>query len=140
MRTSLELHLRRWRIATPLSSALALLALALSVLGLFSAQRDAERQRRRELALRIALGAQRWRIVSRFITSAIQIALAGTAIGALVSLALLRVSASESAVFISPAIWIWPMVALVPTAAMLIGSVIPALRASLANPLTIMRD
>jgi ABC-type antimicrobial peptide transport system permease subunit len=142
---TLDAHLTRsalapLRIATLLSSALAFLALVLSVLGLFSAQSDAERQRRRELALRIALGAQRWRIVSSVITSAVGIALAGTAIGALVSLGLLRVFASESAITSSPAVWVWLMVALLPTGTMLIASMFPAFRASLVDPLTIMRD
>jgi putative ABC transport system permease protein len=142
---SLDAHLARsalapLRIATLLSSALAFLALVLSVLGLFSAQSDAERQRRRELALRIALGAQRWRIVSSVITSAVQIALAGTAIGTIVSLVFLRVLASESAIFSSPAVWVWLMVALLPTTTVLIASALPALRASLVDPLTIMRD
>jgi ABC-type antimicrobial peptide transport system permease subunit len=128
------------RIATLLSSALAFLALVLSVLGLFSAQSDAERQRRRELALRIALGSQRWRIFFKVITDAVQIALAGTATGTLVSLVFLRVLASESAIFSSPAVWVWLMVALLPTATVLIASMLPALRASLVDPLTIMRD
>jgi hypothetical protein len=142
---TLNAHLARTalaplRIASLLSSALALLALGLSLLGLFSAQSDAERQRRRELALRIALGAQRWRIVFRVITSAVQIAVAGTAIGTLISLVFLRGLASESAIFSSPPLWVWLMVALLPTATVLIASMIPALRASLVDPLTIMRD
>ncbi|MGA2051024.1 MAG: ABC transporter permease [Terracidiphilus sp.] len=142
---SLDVYLARTalaplRIATLLSSALALLALVLSVLGLLSAQGDAARERRRELALRIALGAQRWRIVFGVITSAIQTGLAGTAIGTLASLVFLRVVASESALFISPPVRIWLMVALLPTATVLIASAFPALRASLVDPLTIMRD
>jgi ABC-type antimicrobial peptide transport system permease subunit len=142
---TLDAHLARTalaalRIATLLSSALAFLALVLSVLGLFSAQSDAERQRRRELALRIALGSQRWRIFFKVITDAVQIALAGTATGTLVSLVFLRVLASESAIFSSPAVWVWLMVALLPTATVLIASMLPALRASLVDPLTIMRD
>jgi hypothetical protein len=142
---TLDAHLTRsalapLRIATLLSSALALLALALSVLGLFSAQSDAALQRRRELALRIALGSQRWRIFFNVITGAINTALVGTAIGALISLALLRVLTSESALFSAPAVWVWLTVALVPTATMFIASLLPALRASHANPMTIMRD
>jgi ABC-type antimicrobial peptide transport system permease subunit len=142
---TLDAHLARTalaplRIAALLSSALALLALALSVLGLFSAQSDAERQRRRELALRIALGAQRWRIVFTVITSAVQVALAGTAIGTLVSLVLLRVLASENSIFSSPPVRVWLMVALIPTVTVLVAGALPALRASRVDPLTIMRD
>jgi ABC-type antimicrobial peptide transport system permease subunit len=142
---SLDAHLARTalaplRIATLLSSTLAFLALVLSVLGLFSTQSDAARERRRELALRIALGAQRWRIVFKVMTSVVQVALAGTAIGTLVSLVFLRVLASESAIFSSPAVWVWLIVALVPTATVFIASVLPAIRASSVDPLTIMRD
>ena len=43
------------RIATLLCSASAFTATILSIFGLFSVQRDAQRQRRRELALRIVL-------------------------------------------------------------------------------------
>jgi ABC-type antimicrobial peptide transport system permease subunit len=125
------------RIATLLSSTLASLALILSVLGLFSAQCDAERQRRRELALRIALGAQRWRI--GVISNAV-LALAGTASGSFVFLGFLGVLASETAIFSSPAVWVWLMVALVPIVTVMIASVLPALRASFVDPLTIMRD
>jgi ABC-type lipoprotein release transport system permease subunit len=142
---TLDAHLARTalaplRIATLLSGALALLALVLSVLGLFSAQSDAERQRRREFALRIALGVQRWRIVFSVVTSAVGMALAGTAIGALASFLLLRVFANASGLVSSPAVWVWLMVALLPTATLFIASVIPAIRASRVDPLTIMRD
>jgi len=142
---TLDAHLTRTalaplRIATLLCTALALMALALSVLGLFSAQSDAERERRRELGLRIALGSQRWRIVLKVIGGAVRIALAGTVTGALIALALLRVLANQSAVFRSPASLVWLMVALLPTATVLIASVFPAFRASLVDPLTIMRD
>lgn len=142
---TLDAHLARsalapLRIATLLNSALAFLALVLSVLGLFSAQSDAERQGRRELALRIALGAQRWRIVLSVITGAVQISLAGTGIGILVSLLFLRVLASEISIFSSPPVWVWLMVALLPAATVIIASLIPAFRASLVDPLTIMRD
>ena len=128
------------RIASLLTAALAFLALLLRVIGLFSAQPDAERQRRYELALRIALGAQRWRLVFGVITRAVQIALAGAAIGILVSLVFLRVLVSESSIVSSLLVWVWLMVALSPTAAVFIASMIPALRASLVNPLRIMRD
>jgi putative ABC transport system permease protein len=127
------------RIATLLSTTLASLALILSVLGLFSAQCDAERQRRHELALRIALGAQRWRIANRVISNAV-LAFAGTTRGSFVPLGFLGVLASETAIFSSPAVWVWQMVALVPIVTGMIASVLPALPASFIDPLTIMRD
>jgi hypothetical protein len=132
---TLDAHLARtafapMRIAALLSGALAVLALGLGVLGLFSAQSDAERQRRRELALCIALGAQR----------SLQIALAGTVIGALAALVLFRILAGTTALFTSLPPWMWLTVALLPVTTVFIASLLPAIRASHVNPLTIMRD
>jgi ABC-type antimicrobial peptide transport system permease subunit len=91
------------------------------------------------LALRIALGTQRWRIAIRVIGNAVQLALVGTAIGSLVSLGFLQLLASETAIFSSPAIWVWLMVALAPTVTVMIASALLALRTSFVDPLTIMR-
>lgn len=142
---TLDAHLARtafapMRIAALLSGALAVLALGLGVLGLFSAQSDAERQRRRELALCIALGAQRWRIVLKVMARALQIALAGTVIGALAALVLFRILAGTTALFTSLPPWMWLTVALLPVTTVFIASLLPAIRASHVNPLTIMRD
>jgi ABC-type antimicrobial peptide transport system permease subunit len=73
-------------------------------------------------------------------TDTVSFSVMGTFPGALVSVALLRVLASESALFSSPPVWVWLMVAGLPTATVLVAGVLPALRASHADPLTIMRD
>jgi len=128
------------RIATLLSSASAFMATILSIFGLFSVQRDAQRQRRRELALRIALGAQRWRIGLRVISSAAKLALAGALIGTSITLALLRVLLSRTTIISSPPLRIWVIVALSTGVSLLIASALPAVQASVVDPLTIMRD
>jgi hypothetical protein len=128
------------RIATLLSSASAFTATILSIFGLFSVQRDAQRQRRRELALRIALGAQRWRIGLRIISSAAKLALAGALIGTSITLALLRVLLSRTTIISSPPLRIWVIVALSTGVSLLIASALPAVQASVVDPLTIMRD
>jgi hypothetical protein len=53
------------RIATLLLGVSATMALLLSVLGLFGALSDDARRRRHELAIRIALGAPRWRVIGQ---------------------------------------------------------------------------
>jgi ABC-type lipoprotein release transport system permease subunit len=128
------------RIAVLLCTSLAILALLLSGLGLFIVQHDAERQRQRELALRIALGSQRWRIAINVLSSAARLAFVGTVIGALLSFGILRLLVSEISIVRSPSLRIWLVVALLPTAMLLMASALPALRASLADPLTLMRD
>ena len=66
---TLDAHLSRTalapqRIATLLVSASALLGLLLGGLGMYGALADSARRQRREIALRIALGAQSWRVVT----------------------------------------------------------------------------
>jgi ABC-type antimicrobial peptide transport system permease subunit len=55
-------------IATTIIGASATVALILSVLGLFGAMSDAARQGRHELAIRIAFGAQRSRMMCQVVT------------------------------------------------------------------------
>jgi ABC-type lipoprotein release transport system permease subunit len=128
------------RIATLIGSASAATALILSILGLLSAQSDAEYQRQRERALRIALGAQRWRIVLLVMKNAGRLAFVGTVTGTLLSLALLRLLIADISVITSPPFWVWLIAPLLPAAAVMIASVVPARRASVISPLAIMRD
>ena len=128
------------RIATLIGSASAATALILSILGLFSTQSDAERQRQRERAICIALGAQRWRIVFLVMKNAGRLALAGTVTGTLLSFALLRLLLADITVIASPPIQVWLIAPLLPAAAVLLASVVPARRASVISPLVIMRD
>jgi ABC-type antimicrobial peptide transport system permease subunit len=128
------------RIATLIGGASAATALMLSMLGLLSAQSDAERQRQHQRALQIALGAQRWRIVLIVMKSAGRLALAGTVIGSLLSFALLRFLIAGITDIASPPLQVWLIAPLLPVAAVLIASVVPARRASGISPMAIMRD
>jgi ABC-type antimicrobial peptide transport system permease subunit len=112
----------------------------LSILGLFGALSDAARQRRRELAIRIALGAQRWRVICQVLREGARLACAGTLVGMLAALALSRLLARITPPNSSPALWVWLAAPLVLAMAVLIASVLPARRALVVNPLTIMRD
>jgi hypothetical protein len=111
------------RIATLIGGASAATALILSI-----------------RALCIALGAQRWRIVFAVMKNAGRLALAGTATGTLLSLALLRILLADVSVVTTPPFWVWLIVPLLPAAAVSIASVVPARRASVISPLAIMRD
>jgi ABC-type antimicrobial peptide transport system permease subunit len=128
------------RIATLIGSASAATALILSILGLFSAQSDAERQRQRERGLRIALGAQRWRIVFLVMKNAGRLAFAGTAAGIFLSFGLMRLLLADITVLSSPPFRVWLFAPLLPAAAVMIASVVPARRASSTSPMVIMRD
>ena len=127
------------RIATMIVSVSASTSLLLSFFGLLRIQTDAERQHRRELALHVALGAQRWRIVLTVFARATRFALGGTLIGTIASLALLRVVARDVVVGFPP-VWVWLIAPALPTVAVMAAAVLPAFRASTTVPLMIMRD
>jgi len=128
------------RIATMILGASATTALLLSVLGLFGALSDAARQRRRELAVRIALGAQRWRVISQVIGEGGRLACSGAAVGMpgsfLVSRWLTGITLGSG----SPALWVWLAAPLILAGAVVIASFVPARRALIVNPLMIMGD
>ena len=128
------------RIATLIGGASAAIALLLALVGLLNAQGDAERQRQRDRALRIALGAQRWRIVMLVLKTSGKLASLGAAIGGLLSLAVVRFLIADVAMTASPPLEVWLFAALLPVAAVVMVSLIPAARASVIMPSAIMRD
>jgi ABC-type antimicrobial peptide transport system permease subunit len=127
-------------IATMILGASATMACLLSVLGLFGALNDAARQRRRELGVRIALGAQRWRVIGRMMGEGGRLACAGAVVGTLGSLFLSRWLAGITMGSGWPALWVWLAAPLVLAGVVAIASFIPARRASIVNPLAIMRE
>jgi hypothetical protein len=128
------------RIATVIIGASSTTALLLSTLGLFGALSDAARQRRRELAIRIALGAQRWRVIYQVLQEGGRLAATGSVAGILASLALSRLLARITPANSSPALWVWLVAPLLLAVGVVIASILPARRALLVNPVTIMRD
>jgi ABC-type antimicrobial peptide transport system permease subunit len=128
------------RIATVIVGASATTAVFLSVLGLFGALSDAARQRRRELAVRIALGAPRWRVIGLVLKEGGRLACAGALAGTFGSLLLSRMLTRIAPNLGLPALWVWLAAPLVLAAAVAIASVLPARGALLVNPVTIMSD
>jgi ABC-type lipoprotein release transport system permease subunit len=128
------------RIATLIGSASAATALILSILGLISVQGDAEHFRQRELALRIALGAQRRRIVFMVVRNAAQLTSVGAVIGTSLSFALMRLLVADITAVTSPPFQVWLIAPLLPAAAVTIASIVPARRASVISPSVIMHD
>jgi len=128
------------RIAMVIGAVSAVVALVLGILGLLNAQSDAERQRQRDRAVRIALGAQRWRIVLLVVRTAGRHACLGAAIGILLSFAFVRLLIADVANVAAPSMQIWLIAPLLPVAAVMVASLIPARRASVIAPAKIMRD
>jgi putative ABC transport system permease protein len=128
------------RIATMIIGASATTAFILSALGLFGALSDAARQRRRELAVRIALGAQRRHVIFQVLREGGRLACAGALGGTLGSLLLSRILTRIAPGNRSPALWVWLAAPVVLAGAVAIASILPARRALNVNPLEILRD
>jgi cell division protein FtsX len=128
------------RIATVIIGAATTMALVLGVLGLIGSLSDAARQRRREIALRVALGAQRWRVVWQILEEGGRIAGAGAVVGTIGSVLMSRWLMSLSPGGGSPPWWVWLAAPVALAAAVAVASFLPVRRALLVNPLLALRD
>jgi putative ABC transport system permease protein len=143
--TTLEAHLSRIalapeRIATVLVGASAVTALILGVLGLYGSMAEAARQRRRETAVRLALGAQGWRVIGHVLAEGARLALTGAAAGMLGSLVVTRWLAQVTPGIDRLTLWIWLVAPLVLLGAVALASILPARQALASDPLTIMQS
>jgi predicted permease len=126
------------RITSTLFAVCALLAVVLSTMGVYGAMSDAVHQRRRELALRAALGAQGWRLMRLVLWEGVRLTLIGAAIGATIAGALERWAIQPE-----PGAVVWPAWAAAPillALVVLMSAVAPARRAATADPLMLMKD
>jgi len=128
------------RIASLIFGTSTLTALVLSIFGLLSVQSDTERQRRRELAVRIALGAQRRHIFFMTIKAIGRLALAGILVGTLISGAALRAFANELSTIGSPPFQVWLLAPILSMLLLVITATVAAVRAMSGEPHIVMRE
>jgi predicted permease len=128
------------RFNTGLITAFALAALLLAALGIYAVIAFTVSQRTLEIAIRMAIGAQRSKIARLVLGSGAKIAAAGCALGILGSLSLSRLIATFlfgiSAT--NPTVYIASVVLMLALA--LLASVLPALRATAADPAQVLRS
>jgi putative ABC transport system permease protein len=127
------------RIALVLVGASAAIGIALGIFGLYGAMSEAVRRRRREFAVRIALGARARQIIRQVLADGMRLAAAGAAAGLLLGVVVAR-WLRQIAPDPSPPMWVWIVAPLILTVAVTIASVLPARRAAAVSPLTLMRD
>ena len=139
-RTQIQDSLLRERLMAALSSAFALLAALLSAVGLYGVVAFLMARRRGEIGLRMALGADRRKIVSMVVRETSVLVATGVATGFLG--AVLLFSAAKSLLFgLKP----YDPLALLGAAAVLglvtlVASYLPARRASSLDPMTVLRQ
>ncbi len=127
------------RLATTLLGLFGGLALLLAVVGLYGVVAFAAAQRRREIGVRIALGATRGEVIGLIVRQGFVVALAGIAVGVLLAAVAARLL-QEQLIHTSPAdplsFGATAILLLVVAAA---ACVIPASRAARLEPLTALR-
>jgi hypothetical protein len=143
--TTLDRHLSRTslapeRITTVLVGASASVSLVLGLLGLYGVMSDAARRRRREFALRIALGARGPHVIGQVVAEGMRLVIFGTFAGMAGSLVVAQWIALISPATDGPSATIWLIAPLSLVIAVGIASVLPARKALAVDPLLIMRD
>jgi ABC-type antimicrobial peptide transport system permease subunit len=127
------------RFNTDLITAFAAGALLLAITGIYAVVAFSVSLRTQEIAVRMALGAQRTSIARLVLTSAAKLALLGCVLGVLASLAVSRlvtsflfdVSATDPLIYLAGVLVMMLMA--------LIASALPAIRAASADPIKALR-
>ena len=130
----------RNRFATRVLSTFAVTALLLAAIGIYGVLSLAVAQRRRELGIRMALGAERRSVLGMILGQALSIAAAGAVVGAVGALfagrairsMLYGVTAADPATYV--------VCALVLAFAVLAAAIVPAARATQVNPMVALRS
>jgi putative ABC transport system permease protein len=128
------------RMRTILLVFFALTAVSLACLGLYGTLSYLVNVRRREVGLRLALGAVRTQIVSQFLVQGLRISVLGCIAGLALAAAGTRLLAGMLyGVSASDSLTLAGVVALV-LAVSIVASLLPAIRASRVEPMQVLRD
>jgi predicted permease len=128
------------RFNTDLITVFAAGALLLATMGIYGVLAFSVSMRRREIAVRMALGAQRGNIAGLILRSGVKFALVGCGLGVLGSLAISRllrsflfeVSATDPLIYLNCVLIMMSMI--------LLASMLPATRAASEDPLNVLRS
>lgn len=128
------------RLRTLLLTLFAVTAVSLSCIGLYGTMSYFVAVRRREVGLRLALGALRGQIVGQFLLKGVVISVIGCAAGIALAIASARVlSGMLYGISTSDAETLFSVVFLIATVATL-SSLVPAIRAARFEPMDVLRD
>jgi predicted permease len=137
--TQVNVNFRLERVMARLTSVYGLLALALASLGLYGVTAYGVSQRTREIGVRMALGADRWRIVRTCIRGPLVQTCAGLAIGLLGAFFAGRALSAQlfGVGGLDPTVFVGATLALVVSATL--AAALPARRAASVNPAMALR-
>ena len=135
-----KLALAPQRLAATLLTSFAILAAIVASVGLYGVVAYSVARRRREIGIRMALGAEPASVVRRVVGHALSLTGIGLVLGTGATWALLRLVASQVK-GVSPYDWVtFTMVSLLLCAVATIAALIPAIRAARIDPLNSLRS
>jgi ABC-type antimicrobial peptide transport system permease subunit len=139
MRDWLSTQLARPRFSALLLSTFGILALLLSAIGTYGLISYTVTQQRKEIGVRMALGAHRRVIVGEVLLRGLRLAGIGVLVGAVGSLVLMRLLSLQLAGVTEEDPFSFAMSIGLLLSAAVLASVIPALRASRVDPMETLR-
>ncbi|MEO8453399.1 MAG: ABC transporter permease, partial [Gemmatimonadota bacterium] len=128
------------RVGSTFASAIGLLAIGLTIVGLYGVIAYSVTQRTREIGLRMALGADRWSVIKSILAQGGRLAAAGIVIGLVGALLISRALAGLLVGVSTTDLSVFAAVVLGLVAVTLGSSFVPARRASRIDPLTAIRS
>ena len=137
-----EIDAKEQKTLIQVSSATAgagLLTLLLGCIGLYAVVALAVGQRRREIGIRIALGARPAEVIALFFKNGLQLSVIGLGIGLPLSAAVLRILASRMGKAEGNPVTISATIAVIVLTVAALATWLPARRAASVDPLTALR-
>ena len=140
LRSMVSPRMRSWRLGATMFTAFGGLALVLAAVGLYSVIAYRVLQRRREIGVRLALGAPRGSIIGLVVRGGLRLVIAGVVLGSAIAAAtgrrlgalLFGVSPTDPVVYI--------VVAAVLVVVTIIASALPSLSAARVDPVVTLRS
>jgi predicted permease len=123
------------RLAGTFAGAFGLLAVVLAAVGIYGVIAYTTRQRTHEIAIRMALGAQRAAVLRLVLGQGLRLTLAGLGVGIAVSLALTRYLKSQLYGVATSDVWTYAAVTFLLCLVSLVACYIPARRATKVEPM-----
>ena len=127
------------RVSATFATSFGILALLLAGVGIYGVVAYTTRQRTREIGIRMALGAEKGRILALVLRQGVRLAIAGVGVGMALSLALTRFVRSQLYGVTSTDTFTFATVALLLAAVALAACYIPAWRATKVEPTVALR-
>ncbi|MFN7940261.1 MAG: ABC transporter permease [Thermoanaerobaculia bacterium] len=137
--TQLSRTLQAYRLNATVAGGLAVAGFLTALLGVFALQLYAIELRRRELAVRLALGARPADLARQVIAEGARLAAVGLAVGALAAIGTAKLLASLLFGVAPFDPWTFALVPVLLVVAVLLASWLPAWRAGRVDPMTILR-